>query len=94
MPVLAPHLNHGYKYAQYARPLITIMDIGQQIFIFLVGFMQGFSIYRRRLKGLEQKLLWLHILKRFGLVILLSIIHGLGKGEGFDVYFIFVINNN
>ena len=89
MPAVAPHLNHGFKYARFERPLITIMDIGQQIFIFLVGFMQGFAILKRKRKNAEMKQLWLHIIKRFLLVIVLSIVHSFGAGHGFDVYFIF-----
>lgn len=89
MPTVAPHLNHGFKYARFERPLITIMDIGQHIFIFLVGFMQGFAILKRKQKNANSKHLWLHIVKRFLLVILLSIVHSLGAGFGFDVYFIF-----
>ncbi|MHA1673327.1 MAG: hypothetical protein ACTSYI_06845 [Promethearchaeota archaeon] len=89
VPAIAPHLNHGYKFFKFERPIITIMDIGQQIFIFLVGFMQGFAILRRMGKNTDQKQLWLHIIKRFLLVIFLSIVHSFGKGEGFNVYFIF-----
>ncbi|GMV93762.1 MAG: hypothetical protein AMXMBFR82_35400 [Candidatus Hydrogenedentota bacterium] len=38
-PQLGPtFLNHGYKYYQGATPLITIIDVGQQIFMFVMGF--------------------------------------------------------
>ncbi|MHA1611260.1 MAG: hypothetical protein ACTSVZ_12250 [Promethearchaeota archaeon] len=89
VPAIAPHLNHGYQFFKFDRPIITIMDIGQQIFIFLVGFMQGFAIFKRMDKNADQKQLWIHIIKRFLLVIILSIIHSFGKGEGFNTYFIF-----
>ncbi len=89
VPAMAPHLNHGFKFFKFDRPLITIMDIGQQIFILLVGFMQGFAILKRKQKNGDLKKLWLHVLKRVGLVLVLSVVHSFGKGEGFDVYFIF-----
>ncbi len=89
LPAIAPHLNHGYKFFKFTRPIITIMDVGQHVFIFLVGFMQGFAILKRKQKNAEPKQLWLHIGKRFLLVILLSVVHSFGAGHGFDVYFIF-----
>ncbi|MHA1718785.1 MAG: hypothetical protein ACTSXK_04605, partial [Promethearchaeota archaeon] len=87
MPLMAPALNHGWKYANYARPLITLIDLGQQIFIFLVGFMQAFAVLKRKEKGFTDGKIWLHILKRFVLVMVLSVIHGLA-GDSFNSYFI------
>jgi hypothetical protein len=87
MPIMAPALNHGFEYADYRRPLITMIDLGQQIFIFLVGFMQAFAVLKRKEKGLSDGKIWLHIGKRFVLVMILSVLHGLA-GEHFHTYFI------
>lgn len=38
-PQLGPtFLNHGYKYYNGVTPIITIIDVGQQIFMFVMGF--------------------------------------------------------
>lgn len=87
MPIMAPALNHGWKYAEYARPLITIIDLGQQIFIFLVGFMQAFAVLKRKEKGFSDGKIWLHIGKRFVLVMILSVVHALA-GDSLNSYFI------
>ena len=87
MPLMAPALNHGWKYADYARPLITMIDLGQQIFIFLVGFMQAFAVLKRKEKGFSDGKIWLHIGKRFVLVMILSVVHALAGGS-LNSYFI------
>ncbi|QEE16101.1 DUF5009 domain-containing protein [Promethearchaeum syntrophicum] len=90
MPLMAPALNHGFKYADYERPLITMIDLGQQIFIFLVGFMQAFAVLKRKDKGLSDGKIWIHIGKRFVLVMILSVLHGLAADK-FDSYFILAL---
>lgn len=69
-PILPPMLNHGYMYAQFSGMpnIITLIDIGQQIFIFLVGFMQGFTVMKRMQKTDEKWRVLLHILFRAALV--------------------------
>ena len=74
-PLMSPLLNHGFRYANFDRPLITFIDLGQQIFIFLVGYMQAFAVLKRRKKNYTTKALWLHIGKRFGIMIMLSALH-------------------
>ena len=87
MPLMAPALNHGFEYADYARPLITVIDLGQQIFIFLVGFMQAFAVLKRKERGYTDKKIWIHIGKRFVLVMILSVVHALAADK-FNTYFI------
>lgn len=87
IPLMSPALNHGFKYADLERPLITMIDLGQQIFIFLVGFMQAFAVLKRKEKALSDGKIWLHIGKRFVLVMILSVLHGLAA-EKFHSYFI------
>ena len=74
-PLMSPYLNHGFRYAEFTRPLITFIDLGQQIFIFLVGFMQAYAVLKRRKKGYTTKKIWVHIGKRFGIMMALSILH-------------------
>jgi len=91
MPIMAPALNHGFEYADFERPLITMIDLGQQIFIFLVGFMQAFAVLKRKEKGLTDGKIWLHIGKRFVLVMILSVIHSYVKPEMGELNSYFII---
>lgn len=86
-PLMGPALNHGFRYADLERPLITMIDLGQQIFIFLVGFMQAFAVLKRKDKGLTDGKIWMHIGKRFVLVMILSVLHAVAA-EKLNTYFI------
>jgi hypothetical protein len=72
-PVIAPHFNHGLSYAEILNwpPLITIIDVGKHIFIFLVGFMAAFSVNKRLNKGIKSEIIWLRIIRR--LIAILAI---------------------
>jgi len=87
IPLMSPALNHGFKYADLERPLITLIDLGQQIFIFLVGFMQAFAVLKRKDKGLTDGKIWVHIGKRFVFVMILSVLHGFAADK-LNSYFI------
>jgi predicted acyltransferase len=75
-PILPSMLNQGYMYAQFSDMpnIITLIDIGQQIFIFLVGFMQGYAVMKRFQKTDEKWRILLHILFRAVLVWFLAAI--------------------
>jgi hypothetical protein len=84
--ILPPMVNHGYKYVDLGPgipKIITLIDLGAAIFIFLVGFMQAFTVLKRSQKIDEKWRIFLHILFRAGLVWILAIIHILGSGKDF-----------
>ncbi len=78
LPPIGPtYLNHGWKYwhwDQYGWPnIITIIDIGQQIFMFVVGFVAALSFLKRSEKEGESAALK-HAIRRFVVLIALGII--------------------
>lgn len=81
-PVIAPWLNHGWKFASYdgIPEMITLIDLGQQIFIFLVGFMQGFAILKRKQRA-EENLVWKHLAWRFFGIVGLNVLHMIVSGD-------------
>jgi hypothetical protein len=86
--ILPPMVNHGYKFWDFGAgfpKIITLIDIGQQIFIFLVGFMQAFAVMKRFQKTDEKWRIFLHILFRAGLVWILAVIH-VGVADGFGAW--------
>jgi hypothetical protein len=68
-----PLLNHGFKYLNGWPPIITIIDIGQQIFMFILGFV-GYIAFtsRREKKGVAAA--WKHGLIRVGVLYALAFI--------------------
>lgn len=73
-PPLGPtFLNHGFQYYDGYPALITIIDIGQQIFMFLVGF-AGYISFTSRLEKQGARAAWVHGLRRVGVLYLLSFI--------------------
>ncbi|MBN2157112.1 MAG: hypothetical protein JW776_13795 [Candidatus Lokiarchaeota archaeon] len=78
LPILPPMVNHGYKYINFGDgipKIITLVDIGQQIFIFLVGFMQAFAVMKRKQKSEEKWRVWTHTGIRVAGIFALSILH-------------------
>ncbi len=75
-----PLLNHGFKYLNGWPPLITIIDIGQQIFMFVMGYVAYIAFKsRREKKGVAAA--WKHGLIRVaGLYILAFLDDGLIGG--------------
>jgi len=72
-PIGPPLLNHGYKYYNGYPPIITIIDIGQQIFMFVMGFGAYLAFTSRREKR-GTGAAWKHGLIRVGLLYALAFI--------------------
>jgi len=66
-----PLLNHGFKYLNGYPPIITIIDIGQQIFMFVLGFV-GYLAFKSRLEKKGTWAAWKHGLIR------VAILYGIG----------------
>lgn len=64
-------LNHGYKYYNGNPAIITIIDIGQQIFMFVMGFV-AYIAFSSRLEKKGTKEAWKHGLIRVGILYFLS----------------------
>ena len=82
-PILPPWVNHGWRFAAYSGipDMITLIDLGQAIFIFLVGFMQAFAVLKRKQKSDSDKEVWIHLIKRFLLIMMLNIVHMAASGD-------------
>ena len=81
-----PLLNHGFKYLNGYPALITIIDIGQQIFMFILGFV-GYLAFKSRLEKNGAWAAWKHGIIRvavlYGLAFLDDgLIGGLLFGDG------------
>ncbi|WP_462325855.1 hypothetical protein [Desulfoplanes sp.] len=73
-PILGPtFLNHGFCYYDGDPAIITIIDIGQQVFMFVLGFV-GYISFRKRLENISTIAAWRHGLVRVGLLYLLAMI--------------------
>ncbi|MFW9949121.1 MAG: hypothetical protein ACFFKA_03215 [Candidatus Thorarchaeota archaeon] len=68
-----PLLNHGFKYLNGWPPLITIIDIGQQIFMFILGF-GGYIAFTSRRDKKGTLAAWKHGLIRIGILYILAFI--------------------
>jgi len=86
-PVVGPPLlNHGFQYYDGYPALITIIDIGQQIFMFILGIGAYLAFTsRREKKGVKEA--WKHGLIRVGILYGLAflddgLIGGLIFGDG------------
>jgi hypothetical protein len=62
-----PLLNHGFKYFNGYPPIITIIDIGQQIFMFILGFV-GYLAFKSRLEKKGSWAAWKHGLIRVAIL--------------------------
>ena len=85
-PIGPPLLNHGFQYYKGYPAIITIIDIGQQIFMFILGYV-GFIAFtsRREKKGVGAA--WKHGLIRVAVLYALAflddgLIGGLLFGDG------------
>ncbi len=84
LPIGPTYLNHGWKYVEIAGwpPLITIIDIGQQILMFVVGFVGALAYYCHKEKEGKVGAI-LHIFRRFFSLMAFSIIiYAVIGGEG------------
>ena len=87
IPIGSTFLNHGCKYADWQdqgwATINTIIDIGQQIFIFIVGFVTGFS-FKRRMEKEGSKIAWSHAFRRFFVLMIFSLLDEGIFSDGFD----------
>ncbi len=67
------YLNHGYAYFYDHPAMITIIDVGQPIFMFVVGF-AAYIAFTGRLRKRGAAFAWLYALRRVALLYLLSYI--------------------
>ncbi len=71
-PILGPtFLNHGFCYYDGYPAIITIIDIGQQIFMFVLGFV-AYLAFKGRLEKLSPRAAWKHGLTRVGVLYVLA----------------------
>jgi len=87
-PTLGPTwLDHGYNYYNGSPPIITIIDVGQPIFLFLVGF-SGYIAFSSRLRNKSRWAACRYAVRRVLALYLLSIagqlIADLGGGAPAD----------
>ncbi|MFX0025407.1 MAG: hypothetical protein ACFE8M_03270 [Candidatus Hermodarchaeota archaeon] len=85
-PIGPPLLNHGFQYYDGYPALITIIDIGQQIFMFVLGFGAYIAFSNRREKR-GVKIAWKHGLIRVAILYALAflddgLIGGIAFGDG------------
>lgn len=81
-PIGPTYLNHGWRFAEFDGwpNIITIIDIGQQILMFIVGFVGALAYYNHRKKEGELGAL-LHVFRRFLALMILAIVV---EGELFE----------
>lgn len=73
-PIVGPtFLNHGFQYYDGYPAIITLIDIGQQIFMFVVGYV-GYIAFTSRLEKKGAKAAWKHAMIRVGVLYLLAFI--------------------
>ena len=81
-PIGPTYLNHGWKYAEFENwpDMITIIDIGQQILMFIVGYVGALAFYKHQEKEGTLRAL-LHVFRRFVALMMFAIIV---EGELFE----------
>ena len=70
----ATFLMHGWDFFSATPQMITIIDIGQQIFLFMVGFVGALAYYKHLAKN-NDKFPWKKFLIRLGSLIILMILY-------------------
>ncbi len=79
-----PLLNHGFQYAKFYPAIITIIDIGQQIFMFCIGYV-AYLAFSGRLEKKGAKEAWKHGIIRIAILYILSFLDdGLIGGDLLD----------
>ena len=78
-----PLLNHGFQYLDGWPAMITIIDIGQQIFMFLLGFV-GFIAFTSRREKKGTWAAWKHGIIRVAILYAIAFIDDGLFGSGFD----------
>ncbi|MCP4642342.1 MAG: hypothetical protein GY851_17990 [bacterium] len=75
-PVLGPtFLSHGDGYFPGSPPIITLIDVGQQIFMFIMGLAACWA-FTSRLRKRGPLSAWLYALRRFLLLYACGIVDG------------------
>src|SRR5690606_29410406 len=64
-------LNHGYQYFSGVPPLITPIDAGQGIFLFIMGFV-GYAAFMRRRQRRGARSAFLYAARRVGALYALA----------------------
>lgn len=73
-PIIGPtFLNHGWQYFEGYPPIITLIDIGQQIFMFILGYV-GYLSFKSRLDKGETKIAWKYAIRRVALLYVLALL--------------------
>ncbi|MBD3353083.1 MAG: hypothetical protein GF364_16500 [Candidatus Lokiarchaeota archaeon] len=82
-PVGPTYLNHGWKFWELDGwpDMITIIDIGQQILMFIVGFVGAIAFYKHEERDGKSKAI-LHLIRRFLALMILSFLYDGGLIDG------------
>jgi hypothetical protein len=73
-PLGPTYFNHGYAYFNGIPAMITLIDTGQMLFIFVLGFV-GYLAFAGRWEKRGPVSAWLYALRRFGGLYGLSILY-------------------
>ncbi len=68
------YLDHGYNYYQGIPPMITIIDVGQSIFLFMVG-LSGYIAFSSRLQQGGAIMAWRYAVQRVGVLYVLATVY-------------------
>ncbi|MCC6698110.1 MAG: hypothetical protein IT365_20985 [Candidatus Hydrogenedentes bacterium] len=71
IPLGPTMLNHGYQYFSGVPPLITPIDVGQGIFMFVMGFV-GYNAFTRRRQLRGARSAFLYTVRRVGVLYALA----------------------
>lgn len=66
-----PMLNHGYDYFDGSPAIITFIDSGQALFVFIMGFV-GYPAFTSRLRKRGKKSALLYVTRRVGVLYTLA----------------------
>ena len=67
------YLNHGFSYYRGDPSIITLIDVGQLIFMFIMGFV-GYIAFNSRLEKRGAVSAWIYAVRRFAGLYALSIV--------------------
>ncbi|MBN2311428.1 MAG: hypothetical protein JXR94_20795 [Candidatus Hydrogenedentes bacterium] len=73
LPLGPTYLDHGYNYYKGYPPLITLIDIGQMTFMFVLGFV-AYIAFTGRLAKRGPRAAWAYAARRVGALYVLSFI--------------------
>ena len=75
-PIGPTYLDHGYSYYSGFPAMITLIDVGQPMFMFILGFV-AYIAFSSRLRKRSAASAWLYAGRRVGVLYLLSFANGL-----------------